>query len=1368
MGLLLGLLLLPGVARAQPAPDLATLRTRATGGDLEAQNALGNAHTNALLGLSRDFAEAFKWYRQAGDKGFAPAQFNLGLAYELGRGVAADERQAFKYYLMSAEQGFAPAQFNVGNMYASGRGIAQDLFEANLWYKQAAENGLVEAQFNLGLVYETGRGVKKDDGLAARWYRTAAERGYPRAQYNYALLLEEGRGVAKDAATAALLYRAAAEQGFAPAQVNYGVLLAEGRDGISRDPIQAYVWLSRAVQNGATPEARDALAATLTPEQLAAAQQAGGARVVSAAPVALPAGAPPAATGGDARVGELSSALAQAREANSRLAEANQRLEVENARLADEVARAGGSSPLVEQLRAQSSRLAEQVQALTADKEASERQAALLAAQVKDAEHDLALARSAGSATASPVPAVDVAAYESRIATLSARLEEATSELKALQTAHADLLAANQQLQRERDTLASAQPANASPAAATVDANALATLQRDNARLNEEVKRATVQLLALNRQLRAQTRAGGTAAEPAPDLTALNTRVQAATEEAARLQDENRRLAGRVAELESQPKPTTDDSLAPQLAQARQEAMALSERITGLLEEKAALETKATSWEQKATEALAASRGAGENEAALRRQLEDLQARLVEQDQAQARHLRDVAALTADNQALTERLARAETQLRQAASQTVSNDQLTNLQQELAASRSRTEELGMENRRLAAALAEQEQGGAATRARIEALEQELAAARTTEVEAGPELDRLRTALAAADRRAEILAAANTDLQGQLNLAQGAAATTDSLRRELIQANQALEKNAATTAELTAANQRLEGELAAAARQGDAQAALRDELAQARQDLAELTTLRESNSRLTAELARTTAARTPDAASTRELENLTTALGDSRRDLASAQARVADLEQALAEALTVRTRGTDDQNRVMADRDEANRTVEKLTAAVTELTAENQKLEQDLDNAQKSVAAALAAQSQAESAASPDAYQMEISTLNARLKQLETQVEEERSGAAREITTLAAQLQRTRETNRSLTEANRALLSAKESETAADRDAVAGLEGRVRELTAANEEMRRQAAQQVAELRAATGERDGLRAELADARQVAKVLPGLSDEKLALQERLEAVGGQLVTLQRDHEELEKVHAELNQQLLASQQVAEKSGADLAALQARVAAAEQADANHTESVAELTQTNQRLEQEREDMRRLVDSYRADIARLTQSVRTAEQLRTEAERGGQQNVDALAAQLAQVRREVEAARSGQARLTESYAAQERERQAIITQLRTENGALVARLNQAQGTLDQIAAAARLGTPASTIAAGGTPPVRPLPVPANEGRTHTVAEGDSLSRISLRYYGTPNRWQEIFQANRDVLQGSSALRVGMQLRIP
>jgi len=149
----------------------------------------------------------------------------------------------------------------------------------------------------------------------------------------------------------------------------------------------------------------------------------------------------------------------------------------------------------------------------------------------------------------------------------------------------------------------------------------------------------------------------------------------------------------------------------------------------------------------------------------------------------------------------------------------------------------------------------------------------------------------------------------------------------------------------------------------------------------------------------------------------------------------------------------------------------------------------------------------------------------------------------------------------------------------------------------------------------------------------------------------------------------------------------------------------------------------------------------------------------------------ITALSAQLTQVQRDLQSARDANSRLVEGNVNQERERTATIAQLRQENSALAARLTQAQGTLDQIASAARLGTPAAALASGGSVPVRPVPSATSAEATvrfHTVVEGDSLSRISMRYYGTAGRWQEIYQANLDVLQGSSALRVGMQLRIP
>jgi nucleoid-associated protein YgaU len=52
--------------------------------------------------------------------------------------------------------------------------------------------------------------------------------------------------------------------------------------------------------------------------------------------------------------------------------------------------------------------------------------------------------------------------------------------------------------------------------------------------------------------------------------------------------------------------------------------------------------------------------------------------------------------------------------------------------------------------------------------------------------------------------------------------------------------------------------------------------------------------------------------------------------------------------------------------------------------------------------------------------------------------------------------------------------------------------------------------------------------------------------------------------------------------------------------------------------------------------------------------------------------------------------------------------------------------------------------------------------------GEIYTVQPGDSLRKIARRFYGDPGRFQEIFEANRDVLTDPATVRVGQRLRIP
>lgn len=63
---------------------------------------------------------------------------------------------------------------------------------------------------------------------------------------------------------------------------------------------------------------------------------------------------------------------------------------------------------------------------------------------------------------------------------------------------------------------------------------------------------------------------------------------------------------------------------------------------------------------------------------------------------------------------------------------------------------------------------------------------------------------------------------------------------------------------------------------------------------------------------------------------------------------------------------------------------------------------------------------------------------------------------------------------------------------------------------------------------------------------------------------------------------------------------------------------------------------------------------------------------------------------------------------------------------------------------------------------------PVTPVETPIKEPRLHKVEKGETLSSISRHYYGTPNRWQEIYEANRDKMVNKNRIRPGSILVIP
>ena len=107
----------------------------------------------------------------------AVKEYEKGLAYSFGDGVAQDNTAAFEAFLQSAKLGHTPAQYKTGVAYAYGEGVDRDQEQAVYWYKKAAEKGYALAQRNLGVLYMNGDGTEQNKPLAFAWHSILADAG---------------------------------------------------------------------------------------------------------------------------------------------------------------------------------------------------------------------------------------------------------------------------------------------------------------------------------------------------------------------------------------------------------------------------------------------------------------------------------------------------------------------------------------------------------------------------------------------------------------------------------------------------------------------------------------------------------------------------------------------------------------------------------------------------------------------------------------------------------------------------------------------------------------------------------------------------------------------------------------------------------------------------------------------------------------------------------------------------------------------------------------------------------------------------------------------------------------------------------------
>lgn len=237
------------------------LKLAAKEGDVEERYYLGRVYFRGIyskgMGRKPDFKKAVKWFRLSAKQGDVRAQDMLALLCligecakynddgmtpkydDKGKTIKNNNREAVKWYRLAAEKGYAKAQFNLGLRYEYGTGIKQDYEKAVKWIELAAEQGHVDAQYHLGMVYKKGEIAKKDYKKAMKWFKLLIDYGFPQAQYHIGDMYENGLGVQQSYKEAIKWYRLSVNQGGSSAKRKLGILYKNGQ-GVKQDRYKAF------------------------------------------------------------------------------------------------------------------------------------------------------------------------------------------------------------------------------------------------------------------------------------------------------------------------------------------------------------------------------------------------------------------------------------------------------------------------------------------------------------------------------------------------------------------------------------------------------------------------------------------------------------------------------------------------------------------------------------------------------------------------------------------------------------------------------------------------------------------------------------------------------------------------------------------------------------------------------------------------------------------------------------------------------------------------------------------------------------------------------------------------------------------------
>ncbi len=192
-------------------------------------------------GQLKNNAKAIRFYSQAGEAGFLPAQELMALYMLLEK---KDPAAAFYWFKKAADANSVRGQMYVAAAYLYGFGVKQNSDKARQYYIGAAKQGNSIAQYAIAEYFLESRS-SGNKTLGMLWLNKAAAQHNPKAQLLMGKLFAEGRILPKSMQNANQWVDLAVAQGYAPAMIQKGDMARAQKDYEG-----AKKWYTKAADSG--------------------------------------------------------------------------------------------------------------------------------------------------------------------------------------------------------------------------------------------------------------------------------------------------------------------------------------------------------------------------------------------------------------------------------------------------------------------------------------------------------------------------------------------------------------------------------------------------------------------------------------------------------------------------------------------------------------------------------------------------------------------------------------------------------------------------------------------------------------------------------------------------------------------------------------------------------------------------------------------------------------------------------------------------------------------------------------------------------------------------------------------------------------